>query len=172
MKVWAENDYEGADFDEILNFDWQETAERVALEVLTEEGCPYEAEVNLLLTDNDEIHQINREQRDIDRATDVLSFPCFQYDPPASWDQPEKDRADNFDPETDRLMLGDIVISVPKVKEQAEEYGHSTLREFSFLVAHSTLHLIGYDHMTEEEEKDMFARQERALEHLGITRGK
>lgn len=172
MKVWAENDYDQADFDEILDFNWQETAEQVSGEVLKEEGCPYEAEVNLLLTDNEEIHRINKEQRGIDRATDVLSFPCFQYDPPSAWDQAEGEKADNFDPETGRLMLGDIVISVPKVKEQSEEYGHSTRREFAFLVAHSTLHLIGYDHMTKDEETDMFARQERALETLGITRDK
>ena len=82
----------------------------------------------------------------------------------------EEDAPDLFDPETGRLVLGDIVINAGRVKSQAAEYGHSELREFAFLIAHSTLHLCGYDHMTEEEAKDMESRQTRVLNQLGITR--
>ena len=81
-----------------------------------------------------------------------------------------RDRMDCFDPDTGELFLGDIVISLDKVKEQAEKYNHSVRREFAFLVTHSMLHLLGYDHMTPEEAKDMESRQAAALEHLGITR--
>lgn len=170
MIIAAENEYEGGDLSEILSFDWIRTADDVAREVLREEKCPYECEADLLLIGSERMREINSETRGIDRATDVLSFPGFQYDPPASWKEAEESRSDNFDPETGKLMLGEIVISVPKVKEQAEEYGHSTRREFAFLVSHSMLHLIGYDHMVPEEEKVMFEKQEKVLEVLGITR--
>ena len=104
-----------------LGFDYEKTATEVINQVLEEEGCPYEAQVNLLLTSDPEIHRMN-------------------------------------------------MISLDKVKEQAEKYNHSVRREFAFLVAHSMLHLLGYDHMTPEEAKDMESRQSAALEHLGITR--
>lgn len=170
MIISAENEYEGEDFEDIFSFDWLKTANDVAEEVLKEEHCPYECEADLLLTDNERIHEINLQTREIDRATDVLSFPCCQYTPPASWEEAELSHSDNFDPENGKLMLGEIVISVPKVAEQAKAYGHSTRREFAFLVSHSMLHLIGYDHMVSEEEKVMFAKQEQVLKALGITR--
>lgn len=170
MIIAAENEYEGEDLSGILSFDWIQTADDVAREVLAEEKCPYECEADLLLIGSERMRKINNETRGIDRATDVLSFPCFEYDPPASWNKVEEFRNDNFDPETGKLMLGEIVISVPKVKEQAESYGHSTRREFAFLVSHSMLHLIGYDHMVPEEEKIMFEKQEQVLKALGITR--
>lgn len=170
MIVLAENEYEGQDLDSILSFDWEETAEEVARQVLKDEGCPYQAEVNLLLIGSDRMREINRSERDVDRTTDVLSFPCVNYHVPAAWEDAEASISDNFDPETGRLMLGDILINVKKVEEQADQYGHSTRREFAFLVAHSLFHLLGYDHMAAEEETVMFRKQDRVLRELGITR--
>ena len=170
--VSIENEYSGSDFREILNFDYAAVAQQVADSVLTQEHCPYEAEISMTLVDAKTIRSINRRTRSIDRVTDVLSFPMTQYRVPADFTEAEETEADSFDPESGRLLVGDIVICVPRIRQQAEEYGHSTKREFAFLTAHSVLHLIGYDHMTPEEEKDMFARQERALTSLGITREK
>lgn len=170
MIISAENEYNGEDFREMIPFDYVETADEVAREVLREENCPYDCEAELLLIDAEKMREINKSTRGIDRTTDVLSFPCCQYTPPANWKEAEEARSDNFDPETGKLMLGEILISVPKVKEQAALYGHSTKREFAFLVSHSMLHLIGYDHMVPEEEKVMFAKQEQVLKNLGITR--
>ena len=153
-----------------LGFDYEKTATEVIDQVLEEEGCPYEAQVNLLLTSDSEIHRMNMEYREVDRPTDVLSFPQVEYESPADFSWAEEHEMDCFDPDTGELFLGDIVISLDKVKEQAEKYNHSVRREFAFLVAHSMLHLLGYDHMTPEEAKDMESRQSAVLEHLGITR--
>ena len=134
------------------------------------EKCPYEAEVNVILTDNEAIREINREQRQIDSATDVLSFPMVDYETPSDFDHVEEAVEDYFNPETGELMLGDIVISVEKVEEQAEKYGHSQTRELAFLVAHSMLHLCGYAHMEEEERREMEERQRAILDTRGYTR--
>ena len=115
-------------------------AVETALDIL---GCPYEAEVSLLLTTNEEIHRMNLEFRDVDRPTDVLSFPMIDLRS-REFDGLEE-REDCFDPETGELSLGDIVISKEKVLSQAEVYGHSVLREYAFLIVHSVLHLTGYD---------------------------
>ncbi len=153
-----------------LGIDYEETARQVINQVLEEEGCPYEAEVNLLLTSDEEIHKINLEYREIDRPTDVLSFPQVEYDAPADFSWAEGHEMDCFNPDTGELVLGDIIISLDKVSEQAEKYNHGRKREYAFLIAHSMLHLLGYDHMTEEDAKEMEARQSAVLEHLGITR--
>ena len=155
--------------DRKLPFDARKIAELVIETSLDYVKCPYETEVSLLLTTDEEIKEINRMQRQIDRATDVLSFPMADYETPGDFSHLDED-AGLFHPDTGELMLGDIVISVDKVFEQAEEYGHTPLREFAFLVTHSMLHLLGYDHMEPEEEKVMFARQEEILKELGITR--
>ncbi len=153
-----------------LDFDPEKLAAQVADAVLSAEGCPFEAEVCLTITDDGEIREVNRENRGIDRATDVLSFPVCGYSRPAAFDEAGEDPAGNFDPESGRLLLGDILISSERMRAQAEEYGHSVRREFAFLVAHSVLHLIGYDHEIPEEETVMFAKQEAVLTSLGITR--
>ena len=114
------------------------------------------------------IQEMNRQFRDIDRPTDVLSFPNLSFETPSDFSMVEEDPADCCDPETGDLVLGDIVINTKRVKSQAAEYGHSEKREFAFLVAHSTL--CGYDHMSEEEAGVMEAKQEAALQALGITR--
>jgi len=154
--------------DRMLPF--EELLKKVTEKVLDLEECPYEAEVNLLITDDEGIHGINLEMRDIDSATDVLSFPMYQYEIPGDFGELESEGADCFNPETGELMLGDIVVSIDHVYAQAEKYGHSAVREFAFLIAHSMLHLIGYDHMETAEEKVMFEKQEVALASLGITR--
>lgn len=136
--------------------------------------CPYEAEVNVTITDNNSIHEINKEYRNVDRPTDVLSFPMIEYVTAGDFDaleeEMENDPGSYFNPDTGELLLGDIVISVEKVFEQAESYGHSTTRELAFLVAHSMMHLFGYDHMEEDEAKVMEAKQEEVLSLLGISR--
>ena len=146
--------------EEELKLPYEEIITTVVNEALDYENCPYEAEVNVLLTDDEDIRQINKEYREIDRATDVLSFPMADYDSPSDFDRLEDMASDYFNPETGELLLGDIVISVDKVKEQAEKYGHSETRELAFLVAHSMLHLCGYDHMVDEERLVMEKKQE------------
>ncbi len=152
-----------------LPLDCKSLAERVIEAALDYEGCPYEAEVNLLLTMNQEIQEMNQEFRSIDAPTDVLSFPMIEYEMPGEFSFLEE-AEDCFHPETGELMLGDIVISKEKVISQAEEYGHSVEREFAFLIAHSMLHLLGYDHMEEEERVVMEEKQRGIMEQLGIMR--
>lgn len=132
--------------------------------------CPYDFEVNVLLTDNEGIHQINLDMRQIDNPTDVLSFPMCDFETPGDFDVLEETPEEYFNPDTGELMLGDIVISVEKVKEQAEKYGHSETRELAFLVAHSMLHLSGYDHMEDKERIEMEAMQSEILERRGYRR--
>ena len=153
-----------------FDFDIREVAELVVDAVLEHEKCPYEAEISLLLTHNDEIHEMNLEHRGIDRATDVLSFPMLEFDHPGDFSIIDEETADVFDPESGELMLGDIVISVDKVLEQAQEYGHSPKREYAFLIAHSMLHLCGYDHMDDEERKLMEEKQRAIMEKINILR--
>lgn len=139
------------------------------------EHFPTDFELDVTLTDNNGIWEINRQYRGIDRPTDVLSFPMLQYPSAGDFSQviAQKEAApeDYVDPETNLLNLGDIVISLEKVKEQAKEYGHSEKRELAFLTAHSMMHLFGYDHMEDDERKNMEAHQEAVLEKLNITRG-
>ena len=153
-----------------LPFDTEEIAIAVTDAALDYAECPYEAEINLLLTENQEIHEMNLEQRGIDRPTDVLSFPMIEYDAPGDFSVIDEETGDAFNPETGELMLGDIVISKEKVLSQAEEYGHSPKREYAFLIAHSMLHLFGYDHMEEEERAEMEAHQRAIMEKVGIPR--
>ena len=152
-----------------LGIDYETLAVKVADKVLEMEKCPYDAQVNLVLTDNEEIERVNTEFRDIARPTDVLSFPMIPFETPAGYDIVEEDES-YFDLDTDELLLGDIMISVDKVFAQAEEYGHSLKRELAFLSVHSMLHLMGYDHMVPEDEEDMFRRQKEILIEAGIPR--
>lgn len=153
-----------------LNLPYEEIIKNVVEEALIYENCPYEAEVNVVLTGNQEIHQLNLDYRSIDKPTDVLSFPMLNYAFPADFSHVEEEYADCFNPETGELMLGDIVLSVEKIKEQAKQYGHSQTRELAFLVAHSMLHLCGYDHMDDEEREVMEKRQREILELRGYKR--
>lgn len=111
---------------------------------------------NLIIVDNEYIHELNRTYRNIDRETDVITFAL--------------EDEDSIILPSDERVLGDIYISIDKAESQALEYGHSLLRELSFLAVHGFYHLLGYDHMTEEDEKVMFAKQEEVLEEYGISR--
>lgn len=157
------------EYDKDLGINYEEIADKVINAALDYEECPYEAEVSLTLVDNNRIHDINKEFRDIDRPTDVLSFPMVEYDDAGEFAFLE-DEDDCFNPETGELMLGDIIISLDKVEEQALAYGHSVTREYAFLIAHSMLHLMGYDHMTDDDAAVMEAKQRAILDNLNITR--
>lgn len=152
-----------------FDFEYQSLAKEVIEAAIEWEKFPYEAEVNLLLVSLEEIHDINREHRQIDRPTDVLSFPMIPYENPGDFSKIEQDE-DNFNPDTGEALLGDIVLCVDKVKEQAKSYGHSEKREFAFLILHSMLHLFGYDHMEPEEAALMEERQRIILHALDINR--
>ena len=137
--------------------DFERLVEECTRAALEEEGITDDAEVSVTLVDNARIREMNAEFRDIDKETDVLSFPMG-------------DDSFDVDPDTDAILLGDIVISLEKAQAQAEEYGHSFRREAAFLITHSLFHLLGYDHTTADEEAEMFQKQEKVLEKLGITR--
>lgn len=131
---------------------------KCCLQTLYEEGYHDRFEVSVTYVDNERIREINRVHRANDRETDVLSFPMLD------------DEGFPLNPDTDCCMLGDIVISLEKAAAQAKEYGHGFARELAFLTVHSMLHLLGYDHMSEEEETEMFGKQEMILNSLGLTR--
>ncbi len=138
----------------------EELIQKAVEAALNYEKFPRDAEVEVLFASLDEIHTINKEQRGIDRPTDVLSFPMeeepFTAEP---------------DPATNAVFLGSMVLCLDRAKSQAEEYGHSLEREIAFLTVHSTLHLLGYDHeLGEEEEREMFRKQEEVLKGMGLTR--
>jgi probable rRNA maturation factor len=151
-------------------FDCGKLGEEVALFTLEHENFPYEAEINLTLTDNEGIRVINKEYREIDAPTDVLSFPMLTFEEAGVFPDFESDYDDNFNPDTGEIMLGDIIISVDRVKEQALEYGHSEKREFAFLIVHSMLHLLGYDHIDPKDAEVMERKQREILEAMNILR--
>lgn len=156
--------------DKLLDIPYETIIRDIIPAALDYEECPYEAEVNVLLTDNEAIREINLDQRGIDAPTDVLSFPMIEYERESDFSHVEDAAEDYFNLETGELMLGDIVISVEKVIEQAEKYGHSRERELAFLIAHSMLHLCGYDHMNDEEREVMEAKQREILAEKGYHR--
>ena len=140
---------------------------KVIRTALAAEGVDFPCEVDVLLTDDAGIHQINKDMRDVDRATDVLSFPEFELTP-GQLPAPE-----DADPGTGLVPLGDMAISMEHVAAQAKEFGHSGRRELCYLVVHSVLHLLGYDHLDEGPMKARMRRREEAiLAQLGITRDK
>lgn len=134
----------------------------VTMEVL--ECSDTDCEVSVLITDNDGIRKINRENRDIDAPTDVLSFPILEFDDDGVMIE------ESGDYDGDLLLLGDIVISLEKAAEQAEEYGHSLMRELGFLAAHSTLHLMGFDHQGEEDTPVMRAHEKAIMDKMNLHR--
>lgn len=138
----------------------EKVMETIALDSLRYEGFDENCEISISIVDNAEIQQINKQFRNIDRPTDVLSFPMLTF---TENEIIEKN-------ENGEIVLGDIIISLERAEEQAQEYGHSLKREIAFLTAHSMLHLLGYDHMEPEEEKEMFIKQKEILEAAGIPR--
>ena len=132
------------------------------------EGMTIPCQIDVTLTDDEGIRAVNREQRGIDKATDVLSFPALDWR-----DGKGSPENTDFDPDTGLLFLGDVVISIQRARAQAEEYGHDMNRECGFLIVHSVMHLLGYDHEDgEERQKLMRSHEEQALSVMGLTREK
>ena len=148
-----------------FDFDYLKLYERAVEAVLTAEGCSTDISVSLLMTDDESIRQINRDNRDLDEATDVLSFPMLEFDAPSDFDNIGNEPWD-VDPESGELLLGDMVISQDHVVAQARQYGHDVQREFAFLIVHSMLHLCGYDHIEESDRELMEERQKIIMESL------
>jgi len=166
MTFYVENET-----DESFEFDIEKLIEELAAKVLKSEKVKYKnVTLNVLFTDNAGIKTINSEFRNIDKETDVLSFPAIPFEKPGDFSVIKGCEADYFDPDTDELILGDIMISLERAHSQAEEYGHSFRREVAFLITHSLLHLLGYDHMTDDERTVMEKKQEAVLTALKITR--
>lgn len=134
----------------------------VVEKVLVEEKVVTDVDVYITLTNNEEIHKINLEYRNVDRPTDVLSFPMYERDEIADLKNDTQDEIEK--------ILGDIIVSIEKVKEQAEEYGHSFERELAYLITHGMLHLLGYDHIEEDEKSVMRGREEEILAMLNFSR--
>lgn len=152
---------------EYLNVEPNEKYEEIISKVLNkcfeEENLPQnKLSVSITLTDLKNIRNLNCKHRNVDKETDVLSFPMFEKE-----EIDKKVAKNDFQIED---ILGDMVICIPKVEEQAEEYGHSFERELSYMVVHSFYHLMGYDHMEEEPKKEMRQKEEYILKQLGITR--
>ena len=152
-----------------FDFDYSIEAQKAINAVLDRENFEYDVQVSLTLTDEENIRRINKDYRDIDSPTDVLSFPMLSSISAGDYSKVEDDE-DNFDPDTGEAILGDIVLCVPRVVAQAAEYGHSVLREYTFLIVHSVLHLLGYDHMEDDERVIMEGRQDDIMSNLGVLR--
>ena len=150
-----------------LKIPYEDIIRQMVMATLDYENCPYEAEVSVTVVDDIEIKEIKKTYRNIDKATDVLSFPMYEYETIGDFEN-VNDSA--FNPESGELLLGDIVISAEKVVAQAKEYGHSEEREFAFLLVHSMLHLLGYDHMEEEEKEIMREKEKKVMKKLNISR--
>lgn len=145
-----------------INEEQIEKLKKVIDFALKEEEVKVPYEISVLFVDNEEIKQINKENRNINRETDVLSFPMFEKE-----ELENKINSQDFEYED---VLGDIIISIDRVKEQAEEYGHSFEREFAYMIVHGFYHLMGYDHIKEEDKAIMRPKEEKVLNKLGITR--
>lgn len=144
--------------------------EKVAAACVREEGLDLPLEVHVLFTSDEGIHQINRAYRQVDRPTDVLSFPAVSYPAGKTARDAVKRISREKDIETGLCFLGDMIISIPRAQEQAQEFGHTLTRELGYLTAHSMFHLMGYDHMEDEEKRRMRAMEEKALNAAGVNR--
>lgn len=159
LKVYIKNEQDKLEFLP----EYEQIIKKVAETVLTQEEILFSCEVSVLITDNEYIRTLNAKYRGKDTPTDVLSFPMLEVNDEGIILAPE--------PPDEQLLLGDIVISIERAAEQADEFGHSLRREIGFLTAHSMLHLLGYDHETGENERQvMREKEERALDSLGLTR--
>ena len=146
--------------EELLTAELEEAILKAAAESLKYEAFDENCEISVSIVDNEEIRQINKQFRNIDRATDVLSFPMLTFE--------EGEEAEVN--ENDEIILGDIIISLERAREQAEEYGHTLLREVGFLAVHSTLHLLGFDHMEEPYTSVMRSREKEILDKMDLHR--
>lgn len=173
MTIYYDNqtDYE-------FDFDYKKVANDVINKTLLHEQFKYDVEVSITFVNEESIRKINKEYRDIDNSTDVLSFPMIEYDSDYSRISERKEEMYDFlidvidikNPDTDEIILGDIVLCVPVIINQAKEYNHSILREYAFLIVHSMLHLLGFDHIEDDERIIMENKQNQILESLSITR--
>ena len=151
-----------------FGFSPEETARKVLASFMEVTGCPYECAVEVILVGPSDIQEMNRQFRGIDRVTDVLSFPAADYAFPGDFAAAAENEADAFDPDSGELLLGDVVLCKDRILSQAKEYGHTVKREYAFLLAHSLLHLIGYDHETAGEREAMEQEQKRIMQDCGI----
>jgi len=158
MAVYVENQT-----DTRFSFHYKELIRRAVRTVMEDKHIPQELDVNVMIVNSEMMRSINHENRKIDAVTDVLSFPYFEFEQPGFFDEQVQDWADED-------ILGDIVLCDERIISQAEEYGHSQKREMAFLVVHSMLHLIGYDHMEEADAQLMEQEQKRMMDILGILR--
>lgn len=154
-----------------FEFDYEKLINEVIEASIEYINCPYECMVEVDIVNNDEIQDVNREFREIDKPTDVLSFPLVEYEKAGDFTFLEKESSIiNFEPDSGELVLGNIILSYDKILSQSAEYGHGIRREMAFLVAHSMLHLFGFDHIEEDERKEMERMQEEILVGLNILR--
>jgi probable rRNA maturation factor len=160
-KVFIENEQSQSEFTQAYG----ELLKKTALCCLEEENIEAGCEINILITDDTAIRDMNRQFRDIDKPTDVLSFPMADIVKGRIIDE-----GGDFDIDEGLLVIGDIVISIETAIKQSEQYGHSLERELAFLTAHGMFHLLGYDHMESRDEEAMMAKQEIVLDKLGLKR--
>ncbi len=153
-----------------FEFDLERQLEQIISFVRDHVNCPYDLEVSVTMVDKATIQEVNARFRDLSRPTDVLRFPMAEYDKPADFDGPAFCGSHTVDPDTNELVLGDMMLCSEVIKEQAKEYGHSEMREFSFLVVHSMLHLFGYDHILDRDRMEMEEEQRTIMNALGIRR--
>ena len=165
MTIYLENENEYK-----FDFDIYKQLEKIIKFVVAYLECPYEVEVSVSIVSKEEIKAINNEFRKIDKATDVLSFPRMEYEKEGFFEGQAFEESISISPESQELLLGDIVLCYDIIKEQAKEYGHSDLREFSFLTVHSMLHLFGFDHIEEEDRLIMEDKQKDIMDKLEIYR--
>lgn len=160
------------DFEYEFDFDYEDVLRKAIYRTLEKHGLSEDVSLSVSFVNEQTIKQINLENRDIDRITDVLSFPNIPFENPGDFSILDDDMVINqcIDIDTDTLYLGDVIICYKRAMEQADEYGHSFMREVAFLTVHSILHLIGYDHMTDDERVIMEDMQKLILDELGITR--
>lgn len=166
--IYFENNQEKIEFKDEL----YKLIEEITEYTLREEGVKIEYEISITLVDNSEIRKLNKEFRSIDKVTDVLSFPMLSYEKGKVFK--ECYSSNEFGPEDldyDKLLLGDIVLSLEKAREQGEEYNHGFLREVCYLTLHSLLHLLGYDHIDQDDKKIMRRREEEILYKFDLSRG-
>lgn len=154
------------DEESVLTKEYEQLAEITIEKALKFLKFEYPYEVNLTMVDSEEIHSLNRDYRQVDKVTDVLSFPMIEFIVPCDYKILKENYMEFINPENNNVMLGDIVLNMDRVIEQAKEYGHSLEREFSFLILHSILHLLGYDHIQEDDEKIMIEMQKRIITQI------
>lgn len=163
MKLFLENRQNKKE----VTSELEEIIQKAIESTLDFEGINVETEVSMILIDNKEIHELNKQFREVDRPTDVLSFPQLEGE---DFNKAiDDDTALDIDEEA--VMLGDIALSLERAEEQAIDYGHSFEREVAYLTVHSMLHLLGYDHMEEEEKKVMREKEEKVMDIIGLSRG-